>query len=541
MKKKMLALLLAVSMTVTLAACGSVTNKGSDSKSSGTSAEVDSGDAKSHILENGRYDKLVVAISEDPQDLEGDDVNLGSRYYWIYGIYESLFDMADDNSGELVPCMAESYEPSEDGTSWTVKLHNDITDWEGNNITANDVKYCFEKIIAAGQAIRFDYYDSIEVIDDYTFKMNWKEVPPAISEIEFPLVRTLIFSQKAYEDHGGMATTPVGTGCYKVTDFVTGSKVVMEANDDYWGLKYQDQLTGRHKATVQTLELDVVTESSTAVVGLENGTLDVCSYVPLADEEKFTSDPRYKVEEVVQGDYWYIAPNGQRMGEDLRKAVYYAIDNQAVSTAMGGQYVPSTSLGNSAYADYDEALELDGTYITDYDVDKAKDYLDKAGYKGETLKLICVNNETATAAAQMIQVLLEQAGIKLEINAVTNDTYNTMTSPTYSDQWDMMINTIGGPSMVGSWHLLMDNEVNNGLTFSLIEDSKLQELYETATADATHDTEHMREVLDYVIDKGYLYSIANVSTALVYTANMEEMYYREGYYTPGAAKFIGQE
>ena len=54
------------------------------------------------LLDNGRYDKLVVAIDGDPQDLEGDDVNVGSRYYWIYGIYESLFDFADDSSGQLL-------------------------------------------------------------------------------------------------------------------------------------------------------------------------------------------------------------------------------------------------------------------------------------------------------------------------------------------------------------------------------------------------------------------------------------------------------
>lgn len=491
------------------------------------------------ILDNGRYEKLVVAISEDPQDLEGDDVNVGSRYYWIYGVYESLFDFADDNSGELLPCLASGYEEMDDGATWLVTLNSDIYDWDGNNITSSDVKYCFEWIINNGQAIRFDYFDSIEVIDDYTFYMHWTETPPAISEVEFPLVRTLIFSEKAYEDHNGMTTDPCGTGCYKVTEFTAGSKVVMEANDEYWGLNHTE-LSGRHTATVQTYELDVVTEASTAVIGLETGTLDVCSYVPLSMLEEFQTGAQsanYKVEIITQGDFWYFAPNAQTVNEDLRRAMFYALDNETICTAMGGSYTAATTLGTEAFTDYDESLELTDTFVTEYDLDKAKEYVEASGYAGETLTLICVNNEAAVAAATMMQLLLAQAGINIEINSVTNDTYNTITSPQYSDQWDIMINTLGGSNMVGSWHLMMDNEVNSGLTFSLIEDETLQELYETATADATHDAEHMREVLDYVVEHAYFYPVAKTSSGLVYTKDISEMFYREGYYTPGAASF----
>ena len=86
------------------------------------------------MLDNGRYSKLVVAIDSDPQDLEGDDVNLGSRYYWIYGVYEPLFDFADDSSGALLPCMAKSYEEVDGGKSWLVTLNDDIYDWDGNYI-----------------------------------------------------------------------------------------------------------------------------------------------------------------------------------------------------------------------------------------------------------------------------------------------------------------------------------------------------------------------------------------------------------------------
>ena len=495
--------------------------------------------ATGEILDNGRYSKLVVAIDTDPQDLEGDDVNVGSRYYWIYGVYESLFDFADDSSGELLPCLATGYEEVDGGKSWKVTLNNDIYDWDGNNITSSDVKYCFDWIVNQGQAIRFDYFDSIEPIDDYTFYIHWTEVPPAIAELEFPLARTLIWSEKAYADHNGMTQDACGTGCYKITSFTPGSKVIMEANDDYWGLNHTE-LSPRHTATVQTLELDVVTEASTAVIGLEQGTLDVCSYVPVNMLEEFQTgamSDKYNVEIVTQGDYWLIAPNAQTVNADLRKAIFYAIDNATMCTAMGGSFAPATTIGTEAFTDYDASLEMTGTYITDYDLAKAKEYVASSGYDGRTLQIIYTNSETASKGAQIMQALLLQAGINAELKGVTADTYNTITSPAHSSEWDIMFQSLGGPNMVGSWHLIFDNEVNNGITFSNIDDPKLQELYEAATADATHDAEHMRAALDYCVENAYIMPIAKISTGLVYTKDIAQMFYREGYFTPGAATF----
>ena len=518
--KKLLALVLALSMLLTIAV----------SASAGT------------LLDNGRYDKLVVAIDSDPQDLEGDDVNVGTRYFWIYGIYESLFDFADDSSGKLMPAMATGYEEVDGGKSWKVTLNNDIYDWDGNNITSSDVKYCFEWIVNRGQAIRFDFFDSIEPIDDYTFYIHWTQVPPAIAELEFPLTRTLVWSEKAYNDHNGMTQDPCGTGCYKVTSFVPGSKLIMEANDNYWGLNHPE-LSKRHTATVQTLEFDVINEASTAVIGLEKGTVDVCSYVPLTMLDEFQTgaySSKYNVEIITQGDYWLMAPNGKSTDENLRKAIFYAMDNATLCKFMGGSFTPATTIGTEAFADYDPSLEMTGTFITDYDVNKAKEYLAQSNYDGRELVIITTNNEVGSKAIQAIQILLQQVGINSKLNAVTADIYNTLTSPAHADEWDIMVQTLGGPSMVGSWHLIFDNEVNNGITFSMHEDPTLQELYEAAVADETHDAEHMRAVLDYNNEHAYIYPIAKISTGLVFTKDIQEMFYREGYYTPGAATFAAQ-
>ena len=543
--KKAAALGMAAAMVVSMAACGSSTSSTSSSSSSASAGTESTSDAGSSdaaestgtILDNGRADKVTVAINVDPQDLEPDAVNENPRFYFIYSIYENLFDFADDNSGELVPCMAESY--VDNGDSWDVTLKSDVYDWNGNNITASDVAFCYNWLIDAGNAIRFDYFDSIEVTGDYTFTFHWTTTPPSVSDLEFPLTRAIVFSQKAYEENGGFATNPVGTGHYKVSEFVSGSKLVLEANDDYWGNAYIDELTGRHQANVQTIELQVVTESQTAVAGLEKGTLDVCSYVPTSMMSEFEESDDYSVEVTVSGDYYYLAPNCLNVNEDLRKAIFYAIDNNAVATAMGGTYMGMETFGTSYYTDWSDSFTEAETFINTYDVETAQSYLDASGFDTtQTLTLLCGPTEAAKAAAQMVQVLLQQIGIQTSINSVTQDVLQTNIAQ--ESGWDLAIATIGGPNMVGSWHLLFDNEVNGGKTTSMVADDTLQELYDAACADATHDTEHMQACLDYVVEHAYMYSLVGESSALVYNNKITEMYKREGYYTVAASTYAGQ-
>ncbi len=496
--------------------------------------------ASADVLENGRYDKINVAFGVDPQDLEPDAVNIDPRFYFIYSIYETLFDMADDGSRELRPCMAAGYEEVDD-TTWKVTLRENVYDWNGNPITSNDVKFSLEWLVEGGNALRFDYFDSVEVIDDLNFYIHWKEPLPAIAEAEFPLTRSIIFSQASYEANGSFATNAVGTGAYKVKEFTSGSKLVLEANDDYWGLAYIDELEPRHRANVQEIEFQVITEASTAVVGLETGTVDVCSYVPIAMMDEFESgalSDQFTTEVTVSNEFYYVAPNCKTLDENLRKAIFYALDNNAVATAMGGTYVGMDTFGTSYYNDYDESLVMSDTYITDYDLDKAKEYLDASSYDGRTLVILTNNAEASRAAVQMMQALLLQIGIQTEIQSVSIDNFQTQIAQ--DNVWDLGVSTIGGPDMVGAWHLLFDNEVNQGYTTSWVQDDTLQELYEAACADATHDAEHMRACLDYVVEHGYFYSLVGTSSALVYSNKITDLYKREGYYTVNASTYEGQ-
>ncbi len=530
--KKWIALVLSIVLVLSLAACGGTTGGDKETEASA-----------SRILDNGRYDKVIMALQEGPEDLEPDGYNGGPRFNWISLVYETLFDNEIGLGQGFRPCIAESYEEVDGGKAWLIKIRDGVKDWNGNAITANDVKYSYDYLVNTGNTIRFNLYDGIEAVDDSHVKISFNDVPKALNDLEFIMTRTIIFSQKSYEEKGdaGFAKECVGTGCMKVKEYVNGSKLVLEANDDYWGLGLEG-LSQCHVATVQEIELQTVAEAATAAIGLENGTIDFCSYIQLAMVDEFQEGgkyaDKYNTEILVQGDYWVIIPNVTTTDANLRIAAFYAMDKAAIAKAMGGQYVPSDTLGNSSFVDYDESLVMKDTYFTDYDPEKAKEYLAKSDYKGETLSIVCGTSEADKQAATMLQTLWEQVGIKSEINALSNDMKRTTTDdPT---AWEFQLNCIGGPNMVGSWGMTLNDESRQGKTNGYIDDPKLKELVGAAMSDATHDAEHMRATLDYAVEQGYVQSMVNTSTALVYTKDCAEIYYREGYFMPASSKFVGQ-
>ena len=498
-----------------------------------------------HILDNGRYDKIIVAVAQDPVNLKptnGNGVPVNG-FYW--NIYETLFDFDDQNN--LVPSIGKSITIVDDKT-YDVEIYDVVTDSEGNKITANDVVYSVNWLIDSGNAIKYDMVESIEAVDEYTVRWHWKEAPSSWTELEFPLVRTNIFSQAAFESHN-FSTEPVGTGNYVVKEFTVGSSLILEANDNYWLLKNPDVMDTHldlHRANVQTIEYRVIAEAAQAQIALEQGTIDYCDYIPSVILPEFKKDQytdKYKVEIVEKGDYTFITPNlftPLMQDKNLRLAIWYGMDSTSIAQIMGGTYAPMRTFGNSTYPDWNDSFAATENYMTTYDTDLAKKYLGQSSYKGEELILLGDSSEATKNAMQMIQSQLGQIGINIRIDAKEQSLYNTALSQ--PEGWNLAISGIGGANLVGSFHRLFSNEINKneGTAYSIgwIKDDQLQSLYETAKA--KDDTESIRAILDYVIENGYSYALVGQSSGVVYTTGIDKLYLREGKVpTIGASTFVG--
>ena len=176
--KRVMAVTLAASMAVSLAACGGggaaakTSEAGSapeDNKeqAAAASSEAPTAEAgrRTTADSDGRYEKVTVALSSDPQDLApytwaGDH----SKQYIYYNIYEALFDF---RGGEYVPIMAKEYE-NVDETHTRVTLYDNIYDAAGNQIKAQDVVFSVGLIVDSGNAVKYDIFDSVKAVHVYS-------------------------------------------------------------------------------------------------------------------------------------------------------------------------------------------------------------------------------------------------------------------------------------------------------------------------------------------------------------------------------------
>ncbi len=525
--KKCLTAILAGCMTVTLAACG-----GSGGSGSGSDGEVQK-------TENGLYPEITFTLGSDWRDLSPVSPNQDGKSYFFYNIYESLFDF--DDSGNFVGNIAKEYTVVDDMT-YDVTIYDCVTDTEGNNITADDVVYSINWLVDSGNAIGYELFDSVETKEDYTVTFHWTKKPGGSKDMEQIFARTMIFSQKAFEEHN-FAKEPVGTGNFKVTEYTTGASLTMEARDDYWGSdpEIAEQRMPYHIATVQKVNIDIVAEASQAAIALEMGTSDICGYIsddmlPEFEDGGQYAD-QYNVLTALSSDYFTLSGNfGDSIcsNSDLMKGIFYAMDNEGLAAAMGSGYVPLKAYGSEYFGDYNPEWENEDTYINTCDLDKAKEYLDKAGYNGETLEMIGLNTEAAKNGMQMLQAQLLQAGINVNINAY--DQSGLDATMAVNTGWDLAYTYTGGTSLIGTCGAY-NNAINDGYSKFWIKDDTLQSLYETAKADETHDDEHMKEFFDYVLENGYCNVIAAASSSVVAIDDVEEIYLREGYFTPAAFTF----
>ena len=534
--KKLLAIVLALAMVLSLAACGG--NGGSGEKT---------------LTEDGKMSNITTAVSSEIQNLLPTNGNGNPKAQFYWNIYESLFTYNKDL--EFAPCLAKSWE-AVDGTHWNISLYEKIYDSAGNHITAEDVVFSFEWLVSAGEALNFDIFKGISVVDEYTVQIEWTQTPTSAADIEFPLTRTFIVDSEAF-DEVTFATAPVATGNYVVKSFVTGSEMVLEANPDYWALKTDEDVSGRlgvHNATVQTLTYRIIQGSDTAEIELEMGNIDYCDYIKYLSLDKFQNNDEYVVSVEVASDYAFMGYNmdpSSPLSDDLnlRLAIAYALDSDAIAAAMPGSYSGMKTYGTSYFSDFDPAWEEEENYLTVHNTELAKEYLAKSNYAANgspTLEVICKSAEADKNAVQMILSQLSAVGINVTMKSVDQATFQTDTSdPT---NWDLLFfNPMGGKDLASSWKLALANMGNartDGGTGSIIfhNDQELFDLYDVATADATHTTENMKKVIDHVFANAYVYPVAYSVSARVYRADViSELYLREGYVTLGASTYAGQE
>lgn len=366
MKKGLLQLMLVIGViALTLSACAApVAAPAVDGDAAATAGEApaESSATGGTIIWLGHQE--VASLS--PNDA-------GPTVHWamISNIHNALLEVNGDL--ELEPVLAESYEVSEDGLQYTFHLHQGVKFHDGSDFTAEDVKYTFEfySNVDNGSTLANNFIGmaAVETPDDYTVVINMESVNAAFLA---NAVTTWIVPSDYHAEIGEDAYTaaPIGTGAFKVVEWVPAEYTLLEAFDDHF----------RGRPAVDFLRQETVPEPSVRAIALETGDADSATWpllvedsIRLRDEEGF---PTYSTP---AGSVKHFPLNNKSpvlSDKRVRQAMLMALDRQRIIDDLwNGAAVVATANLSPASPFYTADVK---TY--DFDIDAANALLEEAGW-----------------------------------------------------------------------------------------------------------------------------------------------------------------
>ena len=400
MKKKLLALFLALVMVGTvLSGCGDGSKDPGGQGNNGETGEPVKGG------------EITVGIAQDLDDSldPHQTVAAGTREV-LFNIFEGL--VKPNSDGEMIPAVAEKYELSEDGTTYTFTLRDGVKFHNGQTVTAEDVVYSINRcaavpegqekpLVAAFSAIR-----SVEALDEKTVT-----VTIAQRDLEFISYMTAAIIPAGYADQ---ATAPVGTGPFKFVSRTPQENFIMERFEDYWGTP----------AWLDKVTYKICENADALVMNLNGSSIDLCAHLTSAQAAQLNSN--FKVLEGTMNLVQAIYLNNQAKPFDnqlVRQALCYAIDRQGIMDMVADGH--GTAVGSSIYPAFTKYFlpELVDKYP--HSVEKAKELLAQAGYpNGFDMTISVPNNyQPHMDTAEVVAEQLREAGIRVTIQPVEWSTW----------------------------------------------------------------------------------------------------------------------
>lgn len=356
----------------------------------------------------------------------------------LVNLYDSL--VFPDNEGELQPNLASDWSVSEDGTTYTFTLRDDVTFHSGNSLTAEDVKFSAERFIDLDQGYASLLSGVLEkeniVVEDeqtITFELNQSYAPfLPIMVLVFVVDKATIMDNVEDGEYGDRAdygqayinNNDAGSGAYQLKDFSRGNSITFEAFDDYFG--------GFPDNSFETVEVQIITENSTVRTMMQNGNLDMSGqYQNSQTYQAIDEMDGARVEEMPTFGLLYNKINTQKAPTDdraVREAIAWGFDYEQVVNTIRPKMNLAQGPLPPTWAEHDEDVMQPS-----YDPERARQVLEDAGYsEGE---LTITNTYTESYAFQEQIALLFQdnmadIGIEVELNPQTWGTITELaTSP----------------------------------------------------------------------------------------------------------------
>jgi len=351
---------------------------------------------------------LEIGADSGPTGLDPHLITAFPSFMVVNGnIYEGL--TAVDKDLKVIPSLAESWNVTEDGKTYTFKLRPGVTFHDGSPMEAADVvasvRRLLSKDMASPLASRLSAVESANAVDPQTVELKLKEPSAAL----LSSLSTIAIVPRAMETNkDALQKTPVGTGPFKFQEWQPNGYILLARNEAYWD-KGLPKLSG--------LKFNIVPESATRQVGLTNGQYALLPNIDAATALQLKGRPNVKLAETMDLAYTLIGMNVSKPPFDnpkVREAVNYAINRQEiVDAALFGAGVPGGPLSPALKS---WALDVKEFDCYAHDPAKAQALLKEAGVATPVaVSLKVLPRQDIRDVAQVVQEQLNKAGFKVEL------------------------------------------------------------------------------------------------------------------------------
>ena len=422
--KRVLAFGLAVAMLSGSAGCGGTETDSSDSS-------TESADTSGTEYD----DELHIAFGDVPDTLDLTNTSSDSAVNIMRGtVFETLVSQNADY--EVVGELADSYEVSEDATTYTYHLRENMTFHNGEVMDADDVVASmnrwldnFETVAENTNGGRF------EKVDDMTVQIVMPEPYLYLNELiataaQVPIICPASVIESSVDPTTNNLTEFIGTGPYMFDEWAADQYIRLVAYEDY--VPYGDETsgwTGMREASTPIVYWDIVTDETTQIAGMQSGEYDMVAGLSGDNYEQFASDDSFRTYTYLEGDTVMIYNKREGIASDaaFRRAVNMALNCDDIAAAAYGSdefYTIQSSYISVESSDWYSTAGSE--YYNTGDTEGARALLEEIGYNGEEFRLLVGSDQSDFYnAAIVIEQQLEAAGINVTLVAVDWATYLT--------------------------------------------------------------------------------------------------------------------
>lgn len=414
-KKRILALLLALACVLGMTACGGQnTDSAADNAAEETTETTDSAAEESTGAE-----ETAEAVDPDAEIVLAGYRNLApgekDGYYCskILYVWEPL--VTQDENAAPVPCLAESWEMSEDGTQWTFYLRQGVKFHDGSDFNADAVIANFDRMEMGVKSSSFypldidSHYpnlESYEKVDDYTIRLTFSQPAPTqlYNMVNFG---SAIYSPNCFDENGDFNGICIGTGPFKITENKLDEYVLLERFDDYWG----------EAAKAKTIRVRVIPDADTRFSALKSGeimgVIDL-NAIPTSLAVELEGDDNFALTTTKSTMIRFLCLNGTQFPFNdvrMRQAVSLALQRSVITEDLyDGFGTPTTNILNYSTPFYKE-------FPVEEDMEKAKELAAEVlGDERVTVTYLYNGSEAAQKGeAELIASWLSEIGIDCEL------------------------------------------------------------------------------------------------------------------------------